>query len=164
MNNSPTDDASANPSSTAEIFTLRVANQMLPLVKKIVADIVQLSDEVVQTRERLDYLNEGRVAERPDDVYGSEVNSIEKHNEEKSSAVHTYIDELAELGLNTPDVERGFVDFPTRRKDVTVCLCWRLGEPEVKYWHLVGEACSRRRLVDLEIIRQSGEISFSETV
>lgn len=146
------------------MFSIRLANLMLPLVQSITADIVRLSDEVEQTRERLEYLNDGRVTEHSNDVYGKELHSIEKHTDQKSETVQTFISELKELNLIPDRVVDGFVDFPAQRNGETVCLCWRLGEREVSHWHLKGEDCSHRRPVDLELIRQSGEFSLSESV
>lgn len=137
---------------------------MLPLVQSITADIVRLADEVEQTRERLEYLNDGRVAEHTSDVYGKELYSIEKHTDRKSETVQSFICELRELNLIPDRVVEGFVDFPALRNGETVCLCWQLGEREVSHWHLMEEDCSQRRPVDLELIRQSGELSLSESV
>ncbi len=145
-------------------FSIAMANSMLPLVRSITADIVQLTREFEQTQERLDYLNESRVAERSDDVYGKEVSSIEKHNDQKSDNIKLCISELADLGLGTHDVAHGYVDFPAQRKNKPVCLCWKLGEAEVKYWHALGENCSARRPVDLDLIRQSGNHQLSESL
>ncbi|GAG97533.1 unnamed protein product [marine sediment metagenome] len=152
----------SNP--TKKTFTIRMANMMLPLVQSITADIVRLADEVEQTRARLDYLNDGRVAEHTNDVYGKELHSIEKHTDRKSETVHSFVRELSELNLIPDRVVDGFVDFPALRNSEPVCLCWQLGEREVKHWHGSDEDCSQRRPVDLELIRQSGELSFSESV
>ena len=150
--------------STSKPFSIRLANQMLPLVESIAADIVRLADEVEQTRQRLDYLNDGRVAEQANDVYRNELNSIEKHTDRKFETVQSYVRELSELNLIPDRVFDGFVDFPAQRNGETVCLCWQLGEKEICHWHLMTEDCSQRRPVDLELIRQSGELSFSESV
>jgi hypothetical protein len=46
----------------------------------------------------------------------------------------SYINELTKLGveLKGPD---GLCDFPSIMDGREVCLCWRLGEPEVMHWH-----------------------------
>ena len=147
-----------------KLFTIAMANAMLPLVRSITADIVRLTHEFEQTQERLDYLNESRVTERSDDIYGKEVSSIEKLNDAKSENVKLCISELDDLGLSARHVAEGFVDFPAQRKNERVCLCWKLGEAEVKFWHLQNEECISRRPVDLELIRQSGKHQFSESL
>ena len=95
---------------------------------------------------------------------GRNLHSIEKHTDRKSETVQSFVCELRELNLIPDRVVEGFVDFPALRNGETVCLCWQLGEREVSHWHLMDEDCSQRRPVDLELIRQSGELSLSESV
>lgn len=142
-------------------FTIRSANQTLPLVKMIVQDIVALSREVAETRQRLEYLSEGREASSREDEYSKELTSIEQATEMKFNDVEQFIGELSQLGLGTTAVTHGFVDFPAMRQDEAVCLCWHLGDKEVMYWHGRDEECSARRLVDLPLIRQSGDRFYS---
>jgi hypothetical protein len=141
-------------------FTLRVANSMLPLVQSITSDIVTLSDEVNQTRIRLEYLSDGHIDPGCDDEYKRELASIERVTDQKSERIGACIQELNDLGLRTGNVESGFVDFPGERLNDRVCLCWQLGERGVRYWHLEDEDCSQRRPVDLELIRLSGELTL----
>ncbi len=138
-------------------FTVLSANRMLPLVESITADIVQITNEVDQTRSRLDYLNDGRVAERMDDIYSREVFAIEKHLDERSASVERYSKELTELDLMPGSISEGYVDFPAMRGDAPICLCWKLGESELKFWHGFEETCSNRRPLDLVLLRQAGD-------
>jgi hypothetical protein len=150
----------ARQSSNTE-FTIRSANQTLPLVRMIVEDIVELSNEVAETRARLAYLTDGRESEAHQDEYSRELSSIETTMERKSEQVDRFIQELADLDAFASSATEGFVDFQATRENVPVCLCWQLGEKEVMYWHLRNEDCSKRRLVDLPLIRQSGERHYS---
>jgi hypothetical protein len=43
------------------------------------------------------------------------------------------------------DVATGLVDFPARIDGEDAWLCWRLGEPEVAYWHPRTSGFSDRR-------------------
>jgi hypothetical protein len=149
------------PSPEKIKFTIRTANQTLPLVKMIVQDIVALSREVCETRERLAYLSEGRDANGLEDEYSKELTAIEQTNELKSSQVGQYIQELTDLQIGVTAVTQGFVDFPATRENESVCLCWELCDKELMYWHRHDEDCSARRLVDLPLIRQSGDRHYS---
>jgi hypothetical protein len=141
-------------------FTLQLANQMLPLVQSIVLDIVELSEEVRQTRERLDYLNDGRKHKSIHDFYSNEIRSIEKTANKNSDRIDTYVGELVALDLMPHRVTQGYVDFATRRNDELVCFCWKLGETTVKHWHEFSEDCAARREIDWEWIGQSGDHAF----
>ncbi|MEM7785808.1 MAG: DUF2203 family protein [Planctomycetota bacterium] len=148
-----------SPSSLKSEFTIRSANQTLPLVKMIVQDIVQYSNEIVETRERLLYLNEGRDFEEPQDDYGKELQSIEQVMTAKSNRVQSCIEELNQLNLVTTNVVDGFVDFPATRENEPIYLCWFLRDREVLYWHRTDEDCSQRQPIDLALIRQSAKIA-----
>lgn len=43
--------------------------------------------------------------------------------------------QLAEWGVVLRDPAIGLVDFLHQREGKTVCLCWKLGEPRVEWWH-----------------------------
>ena len=145
-------------------FTIRTANQTLPLVRMIVEDIVELSNEVAETRARLDYLSDRRESEVNQDEYSRELSSIDLSTKRKSEQVERFVEELASLDAFANAATEGFVDFPASRENAPVCLCWQLGEKEVMYWHLRDEDCSKRRLVDLALIRQSGERHYSSSI
>ena len=147
-----------SPTSTKQEFTLRKANQTLPLVRMIVQDIVEYSRGIADTRERLEYLSEGRNFDATD-VYSEELQSIQESLNVKSERVNKCIEELSALGIQSEHVSEGFVDFPARRDDELVFLCWHVNENEVIHWHHVNEDCTERRPIDLPLIRQSGEAS-----
>ena len=141
-------------------FTIRTANKTLPLVSRIVDDIVALSKQVSETRDRLEYLAEGR-PDSQDDVYSKELKAIEESTDEKSEMLDQYLQELLSLSVIPTSASQGYVDFLAQRNGEQVCLCWRQGEDEVMFWHRAGENCSSRQLVDLPLIRQSGDRAAS---
>lgn len=52
---------------------------------------------------------------------------------------------LSARGIILRDAETGLVDFPSRREDRTVYLCWRLGEGSVSHWHEVDAGMAGRK-------------------
>ena len=79
-----------------KLFTVEEANQMLPLIRAIASDLVALSSEVMERRQRLDFLTEGRDLSAGD-VYGDELAEVEKDLERDTKKLHEYVDELREL-------------------------------------------------------------------
>jgi hypothetical protein len=66
-------------------------------------------------------------------------------------------DQLAELemlGGEVKDLDLGLVDFPARRGDEDILLCWRFGERRVSYWHAVESGFRGRRPLDDEVPRE----------
>jgi hypothetical protein len=55
------------------------------------------------------------------------------------------VDRLQEWELELRDIATGLVDFPAIVEGEEAWLCWRLGEPEVAYWHSRSEGFSGRR-------------------
>ncbi len=99
---------------------------MLPLVRSIVGDIVEMSVEITQTRRRLEELGE-REPEEESDVYSAEVTAIRTSVDRQSDRVRECVLELNDLGTWPRSLVGGYVDFPAVREGEDVCLCWRLG-------------------------------------
>jgi hypothetical protein len=124
---------------------------MLPLVRAIVQDIVDLNRDLRDRKQRLDDLRTagGTGRRRAEDPYSEEVEQMQRDLEHDAERLQEYIRELEKLGLEFKDPVKGLVDFPTVIDGKDAYLCWRLGEPEVAYWHpWDGGYLSRRSLTD----------------
>lgn len=127
-------------------FTVEQANAMLPLVRAIVKDLADLSREVIDRRERLSHLLSGRNGQSTD-VYREELVQIEEELEKDGLRLRDYVEELKRLGVEPKNGPEGLVDFPTLVDGREAYLCWKLGEPEVLYWHeLEGGFAGRQSL------------------
>lgn len=42
---------------------------------------------------------------------------------------------LENTGVVVKSIEQGLLDFPSKRFDEEVWLCWKYGETEIKFWH-----------------------------
>ena len=69
-----------NTPANKQHFTPEEANQRLPLVKRIVEDIVRTYHKISEGRERLASIRQrsGNLGSFPHDMYGEEVNEIER--------------------------------------------------------------------------------------
>jgi len=56
---------------------------------------------------------------------------------------------IHELGALVKDLDDGLVDFPARRGDEHVLLCWCLGEDAIEFWHGPDEGYSGRNRNDV---------------
>lgn len=118
----------------ARLFTIEQANAMLPLVKAITSDLSALATDVVERRHRLALLTTGRDL-KSGDPYSDELAQMEGELERDAVRLQEYVDELRALGVEPKGAVEGLVDFPCRIDGRLVLLCWKLGEPEVLYWH-----------------------------
>ena len=116
-----------------KVFTIAEANAALPLVRAICTDLAQLSQEVLDRRQRLAVLSANRPGMR--DVYSEELAQIEEELERDQLRLREYVEELMALGVEPKDPLQGLVDFPSVKDGRLVYLCWKLGEAEVGFWH-----------------------------
>jgi hypothetical protein len=121
------------PRQQKKFFTVKSANQMLPLVRSIAEDIVEKFRELNVLRERTEFLQSAR-PEGLSPAHREEVEQVGVEFEQTKDALFQLVEELRELGveLKGPD---GLVDFPAIMDGREVYLCWKLGEPEVMHWH-----------------------------
>lgn len=116
-------------------FTVEQANAMLPLVRAITEDLVSLGREVFERRQRLEYLKASRKKDDPSDPYMEELLQVEEELERQTEKLRGYVRELEDLGVEPKSATEGLIDFPAVLDGRPVFLCWKLGEPEVMFWH-----------------------------
>jgi len=124
----------APPKTGKRFFTVAEANNTLPLVRAIVQDITTLAHELRERHERLTRLRPNDRF-RLSDAHEEELQQVRAELQRGQEKMEEYVRELAQLGVELKDYFTGLVDFPSLMNGRLVYLCWRLGEPEVAYWH-----------------------------
>jgi len=127
-----------------DCFTVEEANATLPLVRAIVSDLANLSQELIERRRRLSYLLAGHDA-NDRDLYHQELVQVEEDMEKDARQLREYVEELRALGIEPAHGPEGIVTFPSMLAGRQVRLSWKLGEPEVMYWHEVDGGFRQRR-------------------
>ena len=126
--------AAKRPARTKKLFTAAEANAMLPLLRSILRDVTELAHELQDRDERLSRVrNQQRAILEV--AHREELQQIEEelvHGRERMKAL---LLELQQLGVELKDPYTGLIDFRSRMDGREVYLCWRLGEPEVSFWH-----------------------------
>jgi hypothetical protein len=112
-------------------FTIDQANRTLPLVRRIVADIVESYE---RWQEEVRGFELASVAPSGSEPTPAAV-AHEREAQRLATEITGFVRELEALGVEFKGYDVGLVDFPSRIGDRTVYLCWRLGEPAVQYWH-----------------------------
>ncbi len=120
------------PRKGKKYFSVEEANKMLPLVRAIVQDIVPLAEDLRRRHEGLARIKPGK---RPTlEAYDEEARVMEQEYAREAARMEELVDELRGLGVELKGWD-GLVDFPGWMDGREVCLCWKLGEPEVAHWH-----------------------------
>lgn len=107
------------------VYTIEKANRALPLVGRIMTDIVDAYSKLKALQSRKD--------------------SQEEETEKLKEALVQLLDELDSLGVECKGFEEGLVDFYYRKDGRLVYLCWKLGEDKISYWHELNSGYSGRQ-------------------
>jgi len=121
-------------------FTVEQANATLPLVRRIVQDVVTHYRAWNEKLNEIDLVAaSGRAADNAvADRLAAEAQSIARE-------IESFRRELADLGIEMKDPGIGLIDFPSSMGSRPIFLCWRLGEPEVAFWHEIHAGYAGRQ-------------------
>lgn len=129
----------ANAALPKKVFTLEEARRMLPLVKRIVADIQESHTKRVDINTQLS--NTTR------EVSPQEGQRLRTSFGDTGRRLESLFRELAQLGVDLKDPARGLLDFPAMHEGRIVSLCWLAGEETVDHWHETTTGFAGRRPV-----------------
>ena len=109
-------------------FTTNEANQALPdVIKKF--EFTMAKKNVVSKLEQ-----ELQMSLATANTFDQYVSLKQKLN----SAITNFYESMETLentGVVVKSIEQGLLDFPSKRFDEEVWLCWKYGETEIKFWH-----------------------------
>ncbi len=125
-------------------FTLEEANRTLPLVKRIVSDIVAEYRIWQEHVFRYELVAASSTAERGE----SDEQVVLRQQVDKSARrINDFVEELSGIGCAFKGFEEGLVDFYSKLDGRDVLLCWKLGEESIEHWHEVNAGFSGRQAV-----------------
>lgn len=117
-------------------FTPAEANRTLPLVRRIVVDVLERGREL-----------RALAAGPTNQAVGDRLRKLE----------HELMDlmrELEQVGCSYKDFdfEQGLVDFPSSIEGTDVLLCWKSDEPAVTHYHGFEDGFAGRRPIPPELL------------
>lgn len=130
------------------LFTPEHANRTLPLVRKIVEDIVRQHRKWREAILELDLVASTARATDPRE----RADELEKNAQALAREIEGYRRELEALGIQLKDSRLGLVDFPSEMNGRHVLLCWRLGEGDIQFWHEVDGGYTSRQPLSPELV------------
>jgi hypothetical protein len=123
-------------------FTANEANKALPDVIKKFEYALKKKNEVTKLEQQLQ-------------LSLSTTNSFEEYvtlKQKLNSAIIKFyesVEILENTGVVLKSIEQGLLDFPSKRFDEEVCLCWKYGETEIKFWHEKDSGFMGRKPVEV---------------
>ncbi len=109
-------------------FTVKSANEILPIIIKKYEYAKKQKDLIIKTEQEL---TQSMSTENSLIDYA-------KLKQKLNSVVTKFYQSLEDLentGVVVKQLDQGLLDFPAKRFDQEIWLCWKEGETEVKFWH-----------------------------
>ena len=109
-------------------FTANEANLILPEVIEKFTFTLEKKNEVLKLEKQLQMILDT-------------TNSFEEYvplKQKLNTAITQFYDaseNLEKTGVMIKSIDQGLLDFPSKRFDEDVWLCWKYGETEIKFWH-----------------------------
>jgi hypothetical protein len=129
------------------LFTREEAERTLPLVQRIVRDLMLEHPAWRRAVARYELL---AGTTKPGAAESAELVAAQHDVEAHASRIEGYLGELQQVGCVFKGFEEGLVDFYSLREDRLVFLCWRYGEERIAHWHdLDAGAAGRQPLADV---------------
>ena len=109
-------------------FSITDANKILPTVIKKFNYSKMLKNEIIKIEEQIgsDFTSKTSV---------EDYTILKQKLNRKVTEFYQSIEDLESLGVVLKGLEQGLLDFPAKRFDEEIWLCWKEGETEIKFWH-----------------------------
>ena len=129
-------------------FTLEEANEALvelrPIVERMVEHRRKLAAAQLLQAELVT-----RIAGNGGDMVPSDLHEAADAIQQEADAISDCAERINAVGAEVKSLEEGLLDFPAKRGDEVVLLCWKLGEDGIHYWHRTGEGFAGRKPLPL---------------
>ncbi|HZI22809.1 MAG TPA: DUF2203 domain-containing protein [Gemmatimonadales bacterium] len=129
-------------------FTLAEANRTLPLVKRIVADLVALHP---QWRDLVAKYEIVAAEARPEWGESTEQLSLRARIDEVAGRINGFLLELEQIGCVFKGFDLGLVDFYGKLDGREIFWCWKNGETRIEHWHEIDAGYGGRQAIPITV-------------
>ena len=108
-------------------FSVDDANEILPLVIKKFNYAKKAKAEVMKMEQQL-----------TSEMTPTSLEDYTINKRKLNSSITKFyqsIEDLENTGVSLKGLDEGLLDFPAKRFDEEIWLCWKEGETEIKFWH-----------------------------
>ena len=126
------------------LFTAQEANEALESVRPLAEEMVRRRKALRDLEEEHKALAEAAAGNGhgfdPRSA-GSRMEAIQR----EQTGLAECVSRIQAAGVQVKDLDSGLLDFPSERDGEVVLLCWRVGEPEIGWWHTADEGFAGRK-------------------
>jgi len=133
-------------------FTARQASALVPFLTQAMTRLRERYHEARQAHREKELCL--AVGEGPDGklLMAVDYEQACRRFDEAVAEMRRIIDQVHGLGCQIKHIETGLVDFPARIHGQEVWLCWKLGEPAVRFYHGLEDGYAGRRPIPPEAL------------
>ena len=124
-------------------YTPDQANEILPEIKRRFNKIIDKRNEIIIIQNEINSIING---------YKSFILFFDKKKELNKiiSSLYREIEEIEEFDILIKSVDEGLLDFPSKRFNEEVWLCWKIGEEKIRFWHGKDEGFIGRKPLSIK--------------
>jgi len=123
-------------------FTANEANQILPEVIKKFENALKKKNQVSKLEQKLQVILE--TTDKLDEYI-----PIKQKLNTALTQFYESSEILEKTGVVIKSIDQGLLDFPSKKFDEDVWLCWKYGETEIKFWHEKDSGFMSRKPIEV---------------
>jgi len=124
-------------------FTISSANAKLPVIIKKFKNVTHFKNEIMKIEQQLSSSLSPTSNFEQYVIIKQKLNSI-------VTKFYQAIEDLEKTGVVIKGIDEGLLDFPSKRFDDEIWLCWKHGETEIKFWHEKDIGFSGRKPISVD--------------
>ena len=114
-------------------FTLDEASSLLPRLSEL---LLQTQECKLRHDQHQDQIAEyTRRMSSNGDILERDLNETRQELAKAAAELSRLVEKVQEMGCEMKDIDQGLIDFRAEREGREVYLCWKLGEPDIRWWH-----------------------------
>jgi hypothetical protein len=133
-------------------FTLAEAESLLPEVEKAMREALSVKAEYARAESSLQATVQKIMFAGGMTIDSHSVGEEKSKRDSSAEQLRSALESLQEHGCLVKDLDVGLVDFPTLFRGEEVYLCWKLGEPGIRFWHGTEEGFAGRKEIDQDFL------------
>ena len=124
-------------------FTISTANEKLPVIIEKFKNVTRFKNEIMKTEQQLSSSLSNTSNFEQYVTLKQKLNSV-------VTKFYQAIEDLENTGVVIKGIDECLLDFPSKRFDDEIWLCWKQGETEIKFWHEKDIGFSGRKPISID--------------
>ena len=133
-------------------FTLAQARLLLTSADRLLRQAIALREDHERSRQELENIDRKVMMVGGMFIDRQKYAGLRARVDATALRMQEIFREIEDVGFQIKDLDIGLIDFPTLYRGEEVCLCWKLGEADIEFWHGTTEGFRGRKPIDQQFI------------